>query len=123
MIETEWDSNYWFTAINGVTMWTSFYNPLTSNYSQDLSFIFATETTEITITLGEIEEILNLSGRYLREDSLGPKITTRSNKNYKSKKSFIFLKEMIGDTVTIFIKTNYANLQEIEETIKVILNE
>jgi len=120
-ITTEWDSNYWFTAIDGITMWSSLYNPLGSNYSANFTFAYASETVSRTVDLGEIEEMFNLSGRYLRDNSLGPIPTTKSNAQYKSKKPYIFIEGMRGDTLTVYTNTSYAGELEIEKSMNVIL--
>jgi len=125
MIKTEWDSNYWFTAVNGITMWSSLYNPLGSNYSANFTFAYASETREITVDLGEVEEIFNLSGRYMRDESIGSMPETMSTRTYKSKKPFIFLEGMKGDTLDVYAYTTYAwdspKAEQIESVIKVIL--
>ena len=125
LIESQWDTSMWFTIVGGVTMWTSRYSPF-GEFTTNFSFSIPTSTNSILIpSVVELNELQNVSGQYMRKGKKGPVISTSPNVDFVGKQNFIFLREMIGDTITISNRTQFAYGSEvsefIEKQIKVIL--
>ena len=124
-ITTQWDSNYWFRIVGEVVMLSNLYNPLGSDYTYGFSVRYPSETREVTIDVSTIDELLNLSGRVMRDNTKGPMPSTKSTTKYTTSKPFVFLPQMVGDTIQITAYTDFAwdsdMPVEVENTINVIL--
>ena len=107
-IKTEWDSNFWYTNLGGVILWSNLYNPLGSDYTMNFSMALASETRQITVSLNEVPEIYNITGQYIREGSKGPMQTSGSGVDFWGKKMFTLMPEMVGDTIQITANTVFA---------------
>ena len=107
-IRTSWDTNFWYTVIEGVKLLSNVYNPLQSDYTMNFSMVLPTETREINVPVSEISEIYNISGQYMREGKEGPMQYTGVNSKFYSKKMFTLMPEMVGDTISITAESVFA---------------
>ena len=125
LIETAWDTDYWYRIAGEVVMISNLYNPLGSDYTYGFTVVYPSETREVAIDVSTINELHNLSGRYMRDNVKGPLPETSSTVKYTSSKSFVYLPEMKKDTVTIDAFTSFAwdspLRVNLENQIKVIL--
>ena len=124
-IETTWDTDFWYTVLQGVTLWSNLYNPLGSDYTMNFSMALASETRQITVPVNEIPEIYNISGQYMRGGVEGPMQTSGSSMEFWGKKMFTLMPEMVGDTISIKSETVFAydssEIERFTNEIKVII--
>lgn len=125
LIESQWDTNMWYTLVDGIVMWTSRYSPF-GEFTANFSFSIPTSTNPIVIpSVSDLNELQNASGQYMRNGVKGPVISTSPNVDFVGKQNFFFLPEMIGDTLVIENRTEFAYGSEaseaVKKTIKVIL--
>ena len=123
-ILTEYTTDTWLTAINGYSFWSSRYNPLGSDYTQNFQTVIADTMVVVSILPSEVKEMNNMSGQYYRDCmtpgcGLGPKPTVRPNIAHKSKASFMYFPEQAQthDTVTVFLSTSFSERGTLEQEI------
>jgi hypothetical protein len=118
LIESQWDTNMWYTLVDGIVMWTSRYSPF-GEFTANFSFSIPTSTNPIVIpSVSDLNELQNASGQYMRNGVKGPVISTSPNVDFVGKHNFFFLPEMIGDTLVIENRTEFAYGSEVSETVK-----
>ena len=125
LIESQWDTNMWYTLVDGTVMWTSRYSPF-GDFTANFSFSIPTSTQPVVIpSVSDLNELQNASGQYMRNGKRGPAVSTSPHVDYVGKQNFFFLPEMIGDTLVIENRTIFAYGSDVSEsvkkTIKVIL--
>ena len=124
MIKSFWDTSYWYTVSEGITLWASSYSPF-GDFTNNFTYAIANNTYQIIIPrIEEVYEIYNLSGQFMRNGELGPDKYTFVGSSYKSKLVCKMMKEQVGDTITIWNKSFFGydrTPEEVSAEIKVII--
>ena len=131
-IVTEYTSDKWMLAKDGFSFWSSRFNPLGSDFTNNFRTAIADTMVVVSIPLSEITELVNASGQYYRDCNsegcgLGPEPRSFSGVGFTTKAQFLYFPEMavVHDTIrtsftTIFYNENFK--EEIVETeLKIIL--
>ena len=121
-IETTYDTDTWLIAKNGYSFWSSRYNPLGSDYTQNFQTIIADTMVVVSIPPNEIEEMNNMSGQYYRDCynpgcGLGPVPSVKPNIAHKSKAIFMYWPEQAvsHDTVSVSLYTTFKSREYTSE--------
>lgn len=131
-ISTTYTTDKWYLAKDGYSFWSSRYNPLGSDYTQNFRTAIADTMVVVSILPSEIVEMTNASGQYYRDCvgnqcGLGPEPKSFSSVNHTTKTQFLYMPEMaaVHDTLTAYFTTRFhnENFEEevIESELKVIL--
>ena len=120
-----WDTSYWYRIAGEVLMWASSYTPF-GDFTNNWTYAIANNTYQISIeNISEIDEIMNISGQYMRNGILGPDIKTKPYTKLYTKFVASLFPEMVGDTITIWNESHFAydsdQKVEILSEIKVIV--
>ena len=101
-VTADWTTNYWYTMVDGLYMWSSLYNLLDSSYNQNFTYATASETRLTSIPdVAELDEVMNISGQYMRNGDLGPVPTTYFNKDLRTRQMMALNPEMVGEVIEI----------------------
>ena len=128
-ITTEYSTDTWLINLGEYKLWSSRYNPLGSDYTQNFQMALANEVVEVSIPSSEITEMMNMSGQYYRECfssgcGLGPEPKVRANVGHRSKAIFTYFPEQaqVHDTITVQLKTWFGSSEMFYEDI-IVKNE
>lgn len=131
-IKTEYTTDTWLVAKDGYRMWSSRYNPLGSDYTQNFQMAIADTMVVVTIPKSEVQEMNNMSGQYYRDCynpscGLGPKPKIQPGLSHRSKALLTYFPEqaLVHDTVQVFFKSTFRPEGEegvvVRDTINIIL--
>lgn len=124
MIKSTWDSSVWYIP-GEISLWSSSYSPF-GDFTNNFSYAIANNTYQIVIPrLDEINEIMNISGRYMRNGIMGPRTSTHSTPTYYTKQPMMLSRDMVGDTIQVWNESYFAydssQMEEILTTIDIII--
>ena len=124
-IVTEYTSDKWYLAKDGYSFWSSRYNPLGSDYTQNFRTAIADTMVIVSILPSEVKEMINATGQYYRDCNtigcgIGPKPRSFSSVNHTTKAQFLYMPEMavVHDTMTAYFTTRFYNENFKEEVIE-----
>ena len=124
-IVTTYTTDKWYLARNGFSFWSSRYNPLGSEYTENFRTAIADTVVSVSIPPSEITELINASGQYYRDCidpscGIGPQPRSFSSVNHTTKAQFLYMPEMavVHDTITAFFTTHFYNENFEEEVVE-----
>ena len=131
-IYTQYTTDKWMLAKNGYSFWSSRYNPLGSDYTNNFRTAIADTMVVVSILPSEVKEMTNSSGQYYRDCytdgcGVGPEPKSFSSVDHTTKAQFLYMPDMavVHDTITAYFKTYFynENFEEevVETTFKAIL--
>ena len=113
LVATEYDSDYWF-VFDTIRFTTPMYSIYSWSSDPGLNHPIPIGYKTYTIkSLVEVTDLTNLAGYTINKKTClncaysKTLFGTCSKYNYNPKQNFILLKQMIGDTATLFVKTTY----------------
>ena len=124
-IVTEYTSDKWMLAKDGFSFWSSRYNPLGSDYTNNFRTAIADTMVVVSIPPNEVKELVNASGQYYRDCNspgcgIGPEPKSFSGVGHTTKAQFLYFPDMarVHDTIRAYFTTSFYNENFKEEVVK-----
>lgn len=102
LASADWDTDYWYTMVGDIYMWSSLYNPLGSDSNQNFTYRIASETRQTQVPAQAVENhLMNADGSFIRDGEFHDNAYTQFNTKLSTRQMFALNENMIGVPITI----------------------